>query len=449
MAAFTLERMAAGGIHDQVGGGFHRYATDAEWLVPHFEKMLYDNALLALAYAEGWQATGRRDFARVTKQTLDYLLREMTAPEGGLYSATDADSEGEEGRFFVWEAKELRETLGADADRFARFHGVTEAGNFDGRNILWVPAPDEETWEALAPARAALYARRERRVHPLRDEKVLAAWNGLAVSALAFAGRVLGEPRFVDAAARAADFVLSRMVKGGRLMRTWLAGEAGVPGYLEDHAFVVQGLLDLHEATFDVRWLAAAVQLSEKLEALFGDPAGGAWFHAATDHERLLAREKPTHDGAEPSGASVATLNALRLAAFTSDARWRQIAEAALRHYGRALEEQPASMTELLLAVDFASDAVREVVLVWPEGAPMPEPFAEVLRRTFLPSRALTGAPEGDGIARLGAVATIAAGKAAAGGQPTAYVCEQGACRLPAIAADKLASQIAPVRPYR
>jgi uncharacterized protein YyaL (SSP411 family) len=448
MATLTLERMAAGGIHDQVGGGFHRYSTDAEWLVPHFEKMLYDNALLAVAYAEAWQVTGRRDFARVVRQTLDYLLREMTAPEGGLFSATDADSEGEEGRFFVWERKELEDALGPDAERFARYHGVTAEGNFEGRNILWVPAPDEETWEALAPARAKLYERRERRVHPLRDEKVLAGWNGLAVSALAFGGRVLGEGRYVEAAARAADFVLGRMVKDGRLMRTWLAGEAGVPGYLEDHAFLVQGLLDLHEATLDARWLAAAVELAEKAEALFGDPAGGAWFQAAGDHERLLAREKPTHDGAEPSGASIATLDALRLAAFTSDERWRRIAEAALRHYGRALEEQPAALTEMLLALDFATDAVREVVLTWPEGTPAPEPFLAVLRRTFLPSRALTGAPEGGGITRLGAVAAIAAGKVAVGGQPTAYVCERGACRLPAIAAEKLAAQIAPVRPY-
>ncbi|HET8540137.1 MAG TPA: thioredoxin domain-containing protein [Anaeromyxobacter sp.] len=449
MATLTLEKMAAGGIHDQLGGGFHRYSTDAEWLVPHFEKMLYDNALLALAYAEGWQVTGRRDLARVVRTTLDYLGREMTSPEGGLYSATDADSEGEEGRFFVWTDRELRDVLGADADRFCRFHGATAEGNFEGRNILWVPRPDEDEWEALAPARERLREVRERRPRPLRDEKVLAGWNGLAISALAFGGRALGEARWVAAAARAAEFVLGRMVKGGRLQRSWLAGEAGVPAFLDDHAFVAQGLLDLYEATFEPRWLEAAVELSERLEALFGDPAGGGWFGTGTDHERLLAREKPTHDGAEPSGASVAALNALRLAAFTTDDRWRARAEGALRHHARTLEEQPLALAELLLALDFATDDVREVVLVWPEGEPAPEPFLAVLRRTFLPSRALAGAPEGAGIARLGRIASVAAGKAAAGGKPTAYVCEKGSCRLPAIAPEKLAAQIATVRPYR
>jgi uncharacterized protein YyaL (SSP411 family) len=411
--------------------------------------MLYDNALLALAYAEAWQVTGRRDLARVVRTTLDYLLREMTSPEGGLYSATDADSEGEEGRFFVWDARELQAVLGPDAERFARFHGVTPEGNFEGRNVLRVPAPDEDTWEALAGARETLREVRERRVHPSRDEKVLASWNGLAIAALAFGGRVLGEARWVAAAARAAEFVLGRMVKDGRLLRAWRAGVAGVPAFLDDHAFVAQGLLELFEATFEPRWLEAALELSERTEALFGDPAGGGWFTTATDHERLLAREKPTHDGAEPSGASVAALNALRLHAFTTDDRWRQRAERALRHHARTLEQQPLALAEMLLALDYATDDVREVVLVWPEGDPAPEPFLSVLRRTFLPSRALAGAPQGAGVARLGRVAPVVSGKLAAGGRPTAYVCERGACRLPAIAPEKLTAQLATVRPYR
>jgi uncharacterized protein YyaL (SSP411 family) len=449
MAVLTLEKMAAGGIHDQVGGGFHRYSTDAEWLVPHFEKMLYDNALLALAYAEAWQVTGRPDFARVVRQTLDYLGREMTSPEGGLYSATDADSEGEEGRFFLWTPDELRGVLGGDAERLMRFHGVEPGGNFEGRSILWVPSPDEGEWEALAPLREKLRAAREERVHPLRDEKILAGWNGLAVSALAFGGRVLGERRYVDGAARAAEFVLGRMVKDGRLQRTWLAGEAGIPGFLEDHAFLGQGLLDLYEATLDVRWLSAALELSEQVERRFGDPGAGGWFTAAADHERLLAREKPTHDGAEPSGASIALLNALRLSAFTADDRWRLVADGALRHYAQALEDAPTSLSEMLLALDFATDAPREVVLVWPEGSPEPEGFLAVLRRTFLPNRAIAGAAEGEPLARLGRVAPVAAEKIAAGGRTTAYVCERGQCRLPAIEPEKLAAQIAPVRPYR
>ena len=449
MATFTLEKMAAGGMHDQVGGGFHRYSTDAEWLVPHFEKMLYDNALLAVAYAEAWQATGRRDFARVVRGTLDYVLREMTSPEGAFYSATDADSEGEEGKFFVWTERQIREVLGGEADRFARFFGVTPEGNWEGVNVLHVPRPDEDEWEALSGARARLHEARARRPPPLRDEKVLASWNGLMISAMAFGGRVLGEARYVEAAARAADFVLGRMVKDGRLQRRWLAGEAGVPAFLEDHAFLAQGLVDLYEATFDVRWLEAALDLAGRTEALFGDPEGGGWFQTATDHERLLAREKPTHDGAEPSGASVALLVALRLGAFTADDRWRRVADDALHHYAGMLAEQPAALGEMLLALDFATDAPREVVLVWPEGEAAPEPFLSVLRRQFLPNRALAGAAEGEGIARLGRVAPVAAEKVAAGGRPTAYVCEKGLCRLPAIAPEKLASQIAPVTPYR
>jgi hypothetical protein len=451
MAEVTLARMAAGGLMDQVGGGFHRYSVDERWLVPHFEKMLYDNALLALAYAEAWQATRRRDFARVVRQTIGYLLAEMTSPEGAFYSATDADSEGEEGKFFVWEEREIRRVLGDDAGRFCVFYGVTEAGGFEGANVLHVPVPDEDEWEALAPARAKLHEVRERRPRPLRDEKVVAAWNGLAIGALAFSGRVLGEERWIEAARRAARFALDRMrpARGSerRLHRIWKDGEARVPAFLEDHAFLAQGLLELYEATFEVEWLAAAIALSDEVQRRFADPAGG-WFTSADDHEALIARQKPTHDGAEPSGASVAVLNALRLAAFTGDERWRRRAEAALRHHAGTLRDHPQALGEMLLAVDFLTDAPREVVLVWPEEAPAPEEFLAVLRRTFLPNRALAGAPEGEGIAALGRVAAVAEGKVAAGGRPTAYVCERGQCRLPAIAPEKLAAQIAPVRPY-
>jgi uncharacterized protein YyaL (SSP411 family) len=448
MALLTLTRMSAGGLQDQVGGGFHRYSTDEAWLIPHFEKMLYDNALLAVAYCEAWQVTGRRELARVARSTLDFLLRDMTSPDGALISAVDADSEGEEGRFYTWTARELEEVLGADAPAFMAFHGASAEGNFEGRNVLWVPQPDEDRWEALAPLRARLLVARARRVPPLHDEKVLAGWNGLGISALATGGRVLAEPGYVAAAARAAELVLTRMVKNGRLQRTWVAGEAGVPAYLEDHAFLVQGLLDLFEATFEPRWLAAAVDLSDRMEALFGDPAAGGWFSTARDHEPMLVRERPTHDGAEPSGASVAALDALRLGAFTADPRWRERAERALRFYARTLEEQPLALGEMLLALDAATDAALEVVLVWPAGDPPPESFLEVLRRTFLPNRALAGAAEGDALDRLAAVASIASGKVAAGGRPTAYVCERGACRLPAIAPDKLAAQLSTVRGY-
>jgi len=447
MALFTLERMAAGGLMDQVGGGFHRYSTDERWLVPHFEKMLYDNALLAVAFLEAWQVTGRRDLARVARMTLDYVLREMTSPEGAFYSATDADSEGEEGRFFVWDERELRHLLGPDADRFIAYYGVTPEGNFEGRNILWVQSPDEDTWESLAHARASLQAARERRPHPLRDDKVLAAWNGLMISALAMGGRLLAEGRYVEAAARAARFVLDRMRPGGRLARSFLDGVASTPAFLQDHAFLAQALLDLHEATFDPSWLEEALAMADATEQHFADPRGG-WFVAGADQEELIAREKPTQDGAEPSGASVALLNALRLEAFTGEPRWRGIAEGALRWYAPALAEQPVALAEMLLALDAVTDPPREVVLVWPAGAPAPEPFLDVLRRTFLPNRALTGASEGPALARLARLAPVAEGRVAVSGKPTAYVCERGACRLPAISPEKLAEQLRPVRPY-
>jgi uncharacterized protein YyaL (SSP411 family) len=447
MALTTLTRMAAGGIHDQVGGGFHRYSTDGRWLVPHFEKMLYDNALLALAYAVAWLVRAWPDLAGVVPTTLDYVLRELTSPEGGFCSATDADSEGEEGTFFTWTAAELRQVLGAEAERFCRFHGVEEAGNWEGVNVLHLPAPDEEEWAALAPARAALYARRATRPAPQRDDKILASWNGLMISALAFGGRILSEPPWVEAAARAADHVLSRMVKDGRLQRCWLDGQAGPPAYLDDHAFLAAGLLDLYEATFRPRWLEAALDLADRMERLFGDPAGGGWYTTAPDHEALLVREKPTHDGAEPSGASVAISVLLRLAAFTGDERWRAAAHAALRQLAPALAAAPLSLTETLLALDQTLEEVPEVVLVWPAGSPGPGPLLEVLRRTYLPSRALLGAPEGPELEALGAIAPPAAGKLALGGRPTAYVCVRGACRLPTDDPSRLAGLLAPARP--
>jgi uncharacterized protein YyaL (SSP411 family) len=448
MATLTLEKMAGGGLMDQLGGGFHRYSTDAEWLVPHFEKMLYDNALLALAYAEAHQATGRPDFARVARSTLDYLLREMASPEGGLYSATDADSEGEEGRFFVWTEREVRERLGAEADDLAAFHGVTAEGNFEGANVLWVPRPDEAAWARLASAREKLRLAREGRPRPLRDEKVLAAWNGLALSALAAGGRILAEPRYLLAAGRVADFLLGPLRPGGRLRRTWTAGRLGPPAFLDDHAFAAQGLLDLFEATFEPRWLEAARELALETEARFADGERGGWFATAADGEALLARQRPTHDGAEPSGASVAALVALRLAALTGDDAWRERADRALRAHGPTLLERPVALGEMLLALDFRTDAAREVVLVWPEGGPPPAALLEALRTTWAPSKVVCGAAEGPALARLAALAPIARDKRALDGRPTAYVCERGSCRLPVQEPGALAAQLREVKGY-
>ncbi|MCC6552219.1 MAG: thioredoxin domain-containing protein [Polyangiaceae bacterium] len=446
MATLTLEKMAAGGMYDQIGGGFHRYSTDSTWLIPHFEKMLYDNALLAVAYAEAHQATGRSDFARVAREVLDYVIREMTSPEGGFYSATDADSEGVEGKFFVWSLAEVRDLLGPDADRFARYYDVTERGNFEGHSILHAPAPDEAEHAALRGARERLYAARAKRVPPLRDDKILAAWNGLMISAMAVGARVLSEPRHAEAAARAAHMVLTRMREGGRLRRSYIDGRARHNGYLDDYAFVVQGLLDLHEATFDPRWLREAIALSEVLESHYADRAHGGWFMTSDDHERLLTREKPAYDGAEPSGGSVHLMSTLRLAELTADDRWRRIAERALASLAPQLSEQPLSLSEALLAVDFWTDTPREIVIVWPGHAEAAAPLMDVLRGTFLPNKVLTGGAEAD-IEELARVAPIAEGKRALEGKATAYVCEKGLCRAPASDAAALEEQLAEIKP--
>jgi uncharacterized protein YyaL (SSP411 family) len=456
MAALTLGKMAAGGMYDQLAGGFHRYSTDARWLVPHFEKMLYDNALLAVAYAEAWQVTGRADFERVTRDTLEYLAREMVSPDGGFYSATDADSKrpdgrSEEGAFFVWSEEEIRRVLGpgAETDRFVRFYGVTAQGNFEGANILAVAEPDEHEHAALAPQRAALYAARLHRPPPFRDEKILAAWNGLAISAFAVGGRVFGEPRYVDAAARAAGFVLDRMRPGGRLARSAKEGRAGAAGFLDDYAFVCAGLIDLFEATFEPRWLREAIALADEIERLFADPAGG-WFMTAADHERLIAREKPAYDGAEPSGTSVALLCALRLATFTSDDRWRAIADRAFAAVAPTMTENPLALTEALLALDFASDEPREIAIVWPReaGADAARDLLDLVRRAFVPNHALAAGSEADG-AELGKLIPFIADKSALDGRPTAYVCTRGRCELPVHEPEALATLLARHRPYR
>jgi uncharacterized protein YyaL (SSP411 family) len=446
MATLTLEKMAGGGMYDQLGGGFHRYSVDARWLVPHFEKMLYDNALLAVAYAEAAQATGRRDFARVARETCDYVLREMTSPDGAFYSATDADSEGEEGKFFIWSEAEIKEVLGPGPEtaRFLRYYGVTSGGNFEGHNILNAAHPDEGEHAALAPARAKLYDVRARRPAPLRDEKILAAWNGLMISGLAVAGRVLDEPRYVAAAARAADFVLAKLRPNQRLARSFKDGRPGPAGFVDDYAFLVAGLLDLFEAGHAPRYLEAALELANETERLFADEARGGWFMTAGDHEALLAREKPAYDGAEPSGTSVATLNALRLATLTSDDKWREIATRAFASVGAVLANRPVAMTEALVALDWATGHAREVAIVWRRGdAASAAPLLDQLRRTFAPNVVRVAGAEDD-VALVAKLAPFVEGKTALGGRPTAYVCERGACQLPTHEPAAFAAQLAP-----
>ncbi|MBH25270.1 MAG: thioredoxin domain-containing protein [Myxococcales bacterium] len=460
----TLREMAEGGIYDQVGGGFHRYATDARWLVPHFEKMLYDNALLVDVYLDAYQLTGEARFARVARETLDYVLREMTSPAGLFYSATDADSltpdgHAEEGWFFTWTPAELRATLSPeDAALIIDVHGVTEQGNFEGRNILSWPEPLAEvaprlntTPDALRDRveaiHATLYATRARRPAPLKDTKALAAWNGLMIGALARGGLVLGEPRYVEAASRAADAALTRMVRGGRLRRVVMGERASHLGMLDDHAFLASGLLDLFEATGQARWLEAAVGLHEQLEALFRDPVHGGYFMTGSDGEALLVREKPTRDGAEPSGNAVAARNLRRLATLTGAEVWRERADAVLAAFASEMRRRPTGMAYMLTALDYALDRPKEVVLVTRGAGPGAEALLEAASRTYAPNRVLVRTSE-EGRGALVKQVPLVEGKVALGGAATAYVCEQGVCRKPTTDPGALRRELMTVEPY-
>lgn len=448
MATHTLEAMAAGGIYDHVAGGFHRYATDSRWHVPHFEKMLYDNALLVVAYAEAWQVTKQPSFARVVRETCDELLATFASPEGGFFSATDADSEGAEGKYFVWTEAEIRAVLRSseDTELFLRHYGVTRDGNFEGSNILYQGQPNEDITQRLAPARAKLAKARKRRVPPLRDEKILAAWNGLAISAFAVAGRVLGERRYIEAAARAADFLCLRMRHGqtSRLARSFHEGRLGVLGFLDDYAFAAAGMLDLFESTGEPRWFDEACRLVADTQSLFADPEGGGWFMTSQDHERLLVRERPAFDGAEPAGSSVALMNLARLAAFTDDEHWRSAVDRALACYLPRMQEHPMAMTEALLAVDYLLGPVREIVVALPEANAAPtHPLTNVLRGTFCPRKVLViGAPGTADWRSLQERIPMLLNKITTAGRATAFVCAKGNCQLPTTNADELVRQI-------
>ncbi|MFQ5666029.1 MAG: thioredoxin domain-containing protein, partial [Candidatus Binatia bacterium] len=462
MATLTLEKMAAGGIYDHVGGGFHRYSTDARWLVPHFEKMLYDNALLALAYLEAYQVTARQDFAEVTRQILRYVRRDMTSPQGAFYSATDADSltpdgHRREGWFFTWTPDEIVKTLGTQrAHMVAAYYAVTPSGNFEGRNILHTPRPVEAVAAELKmtsqklravieESNDRLYAARAKRPPPLRDEKILAAWNGLMISAYARAALTFGERRYADQAARAATFVLTAMRKDGRLLRSYKDGHAQHDGYLDDYAFMTAGLLDLYEATGSPRWLKHAIALDKVLEAHFEDNKAGGFFMTSDDHEKLLAREKPGYDGAEPSGNSVHALNLLRLHEFTTDDRYRVRAERTLRAFGHVLQRAPAALSAMLQAVDYYLDTPKEIVIVTPQSRREADPFLAQLRTTFLPNRILVVVTAGRQLASQAKLVPLLESKIARGGKATAYVCEQRVCALPTTSPAVFAEQISSV----
>ena len=354
MAERTLEAMYRGGMFDHVGGGFARYSTDEKWLAPHFEKMLYDNALLSLAYTEAYQQTRRPLYGEIVRRTLDYVLRELTDPQGGFYCGQDADSGGVEGKYYVFTADELKDLLGPeDADAFCGWYGVTESGNFEGKNILNLIAQEqiEQEPERIKNLREKVYAYRLNRTQLHRDDKVLAAWNGLMIAAMARAGLALNEPRYLDAAARAADFLKEQLTdESGHLLARWREGQAAHPGKLDDNAFCAWGLLELYGTTFKIEYLAEAQRLAGLMLEHFFDEKNGGFYPYASDGEQLITRTKETYDGAMPSGNSVAALVLSRLARLTGETRWRTAADLQLAYLAGAVQEYPAGYGFAMLA---------------------------------------------------------------------------------------------------
>jgi uncharacterized protein len=440
----TLDAMAAGGVFDQLGGGFARYSVDDRWLVPHFEKMLYDNALLARVYVHGFQRLGQERWRDVAERTLGWMLAEMRGPEGGFQAALDADSEGEEGRFYVWTPAELRTALEeaglADvADEVIAHFGVTERGNFEGRNILHLAGGLRgEPPPRLEEARRALYEARAKRAWPGRDDKRICSWNALAIAAFAEAGAALGRDDYLETGRACAEFVWNEMRDDeGRLLRTWKDGEAKLNAYLEDHAFLVEALLTLYEATFEIRWFDAARELADAMIERFADPQRGGFFTTSSDHEQLIARRKDVDDHPIPSGNSAAAFGLLRLAALTGDREYERHAVSVFRLFHRVAVQHPNAVAHLLRALDFHFAAVKEVALISAGGADGIGPLADAVRADFRPHLVLAGGPEGSERPELLRERT------AVDGRPAAYVCEHFTCQRPVTEPDELAAALA------
>jgi uncharacterized protein YyaL (SSP411 family) len=437
MAELTLRRMAMGGMYDQLGGGFARYSVDHRWLVPHFEKMLYDNALLARVYLHAWQVTGNALYRRITEETLDYLLREMRDESGGFYSSLDADSEGIEGKFYVWSADEIRSVLGDDAETFMRLYGVSDEGNWEGHNILnlhldpkglaaQLNVTPEELDATIARARAALFERRSQRIWPGLDDKVLTAWNGLALAAFAEAGQALGRTDYVDAAISNAEFLYRTMRRtSGRLYRTWKAGsEAKYNGYLEDYAALADGLLALYEATFEPRWIEWARELADAMIAHFHDAEGGGFFDTSDDHEELIHRPKDLQDNATPSGSSMAAGVLLRLSLLTGSGEYWQLAEQSIASTTRFMSQYPSGFAQWLNLASFILAEPREVALIG--STEERARLLDVVRKGYRPFQVVAASDE-DGVAYL----PLLRGRSRVDGEAAAYVCRRMVCEAP------------------
>jgi uncharacterized protein len=453
MVELTLEKMAHGGMYDQMGGGFHRYSTDAFWLVPHFEKMLYDNALLARLYLHAYQLTKRELYRRITEETLDYVLREMTDPKGGFYSAQDADSEGEEGKFFIWTPDQIRAVLGdEEGDLFGGFFGVTEAGNFEGANILHIPQkatlfaqghglPLEQLVSIIQEGKKKLLEVREERVHPLRDDKVLSSWNGLMLRAFAEAAVALGRSDYLQAAINNAAFLLENMRPQGRLLRTYRDGQAKLLGYLEDYAGVADGLIALYEATFEPRWLNGAIELVNEMIELFWDEELGGFYDTGKDHESLVVRPRDVLDNAQPCGGSMASDVLLRLAVITGNDDYATKGATPLRSLHQLMARAPAGTGHWLAVLDFYVSLPKEIAIIGPREDAATQSLLDTIFQRYLPNRVVVGANDGE--ATTAAIdLPLLEQRGMVDGKPTAYVCQHYVCQLPVTEPEALEKQL-------
>jgi len=452
MVELTLQKMAGGGMYDHLGGGFARYSVDAHWLVPHFEKMLYDNALLTRIYLYAYQQTRNPEYKRVAEETLEYVIRDMTDRSGGFYSSEDADSEGEEGKFYVWTRDEVIRQLGVEEGAlFCDYFDVRASGNFEhGKSILNTPLSLEAVAKArgmrleeaariITSGKKKLFYERETRVRPGRDEKSLTAWNGLMLTAFAEAANVLGRDDYRQVAVRNADFILERLTQGGRLLRTYKAGQAKLNGYLEDYAYLIEGLIALYEATFDLTYFEKARELADTMIAQFWDERNGGFFFTSTDHEELITRTKDYFDNATPSGNSVAALALCKLGALTGDASYQRRAAEILRSLRQTMAKHPSAFGYLLSALDFYLSEPREIAIVGDLTSHEVRLFVEQIYSAYLPNKVVAA---GSGDARAAAAIPWLADRPAVGGNATVYVCRNYACLAPAVTSEELAQRL-------
>jgi hypothetical protein len=460
MVEKTLTQMRLGGIYDQLGFGFHRYSTDAQWLVPHFEKMLYDQAMLIMAYTEAYQVTGKMFYAGVAEEIVTYVLREMTSAEGGFFSAEDADSEGIEGKFYLWTPREIQKIIGKkEAALFVKVFNVKEDGNFEdagpGHNIdqnilhLQKPLPqlskelgisENQLHSRLEGGRLKLFRAREKRIHPLKDDKILTDWNGLMIAALAKAGNVLDNQKYTAAAAKAADFILQNLTDDkGRLFKRYRQGKAGLSAHLNDYAFMVWGLLEIYQVTFEIKYLKDAIELNQQMLSHFWDEQNGGLYMTADDSEKLLVRSKVIYDGAIPSGNSVAVFNLLRLGHMTGKADYLTKAERIIKSFSAEIAMHPAGHSQLMIALEFALNPNYEVVIVGKPGRNDTASMLAALREPFLPEKVILYRPVDKHESKdITAIAPFTLPMAAKNGQATAYVCREFACNLPTTSIDQM-----------